>query len=235
MIAQEARIDRWSMAVDGGALPIYMTRIDHAAFETTWFADESLACPPRVAGSVLRRQAEFFHGRLCAREALRQYGLKCGDVPVGRSREPVWPPGFIGSITHNHTLAAAVALPHGPYSGAGVDIEGVMPDEAWKGMIDIVLSDAEIAYLHQLAKAAPFGVLITLVFSAKESFYKAMFGTVNRFLDFDTIVLTRFDMAKRTMTFRIDDPQCAMLQGDDHCEISYKLIDEKTVWTAFIW
>ena len=126
-------------------------------------------------------------------------------------------------------------LPLGPYRGAGIDIESVMTAESWRGMIDIVLSDAEIVRMRAMAHAAPYSVLMALVFSAKESFYKAMFSTVKRFLDFNTIVLTGIDTRQRTLSFRIADPLCAQLQGSELCQISYAIIDERTVCTAFIW
>ncbi|WP_156894913.1 4'-phosphopantetheinyl transferase family protein [Janthinobacterium sp. 1_2014MBL_MicDiv] len=234
--AQDVRVRRWSMAVHGhGALSVFLTRVEQGLFDAAWFASEALDCPPQIAASVPRRQAEFFHGRLCARAALLQHGLSCGDVPIGRSREPLWPPGIIGSITHNQVLAAATVLPLGPYRGAGIDIESVMTAESWRGMIDIVLSDAEIVRMRAMAHAAPFSVLMALVFSAKESFYKAMFSTVKRFLDFNTIVLTDIDTRQRTLSFRIADPLCAQLQGSEHCQIAYAIIDERTVCTAFIW
>lgn len=234
--AQEAGVSRWSILLEQhGALSLFVSRVDHARFEQGWFAREALALPPQIAVSVRKRQAEFFHGRLCARAALLQHGQQSGDVPIGPSREPIWPAGLIGSITHNHTLAAATVLPRSLYTGAGIDIETVMEAEAWKGMIDIVLSDAEIDYMRTLAHVAPFGLMMTLVFSAKESFYKAMFGTVKRFLDFSTIGLTHVDLAKRSLSFRIMDGECAALQGSDHCQIAYKIIDERTVCTAFIW
>lgn len=234
--AQEAGVSRWSMLLEEhGSLSLFVTRVDHARFERAWFAREALALPPQIAASVGKRQAEFFHGRLCARAALLQHGQASGEVPIGASREPIWPAGIIGSITHNHTLAAATVLPRGLYAGVGIDIETVMGAEAWKGMIDIVLSDAEIAYMRTLAHVAPFGVLMTLVFSAKESFYKAMFGTVKRFLDFSTIGLTHVDLVKRSLSFKIIDGECAALQGSDQCKISYKIIDQRTVCTAFIW
>lgn len=234
--AQDTGIARWSMLLEEhGALSMYMVRVNHAQFDSSWFAQQALARPAQIAASVAKRQAEFFHGRLCARAALEQHGYPGADVPIGPSREPVWPSGIIGSITHNQALAAATVLPLGPYTGAGIDIETVMGADAWKGMIDIVLSDAEIAYMRTLAHVAPFGVLMTLVFSAKESFYKAMFGTVRRFLDFSTIALTHADMARRTLSFRITDAECAALHGSKECKIAYRVIDEKTVCTAFIW
>ena len=48
------------------------------------------------------RKTEFLMGRHCAEKALRKlYGDKSYFVGVKKDRSPVWPPGVIGSITHN--------------------------------------------------------------------------------------------------------------------------------------
>ena len=54
------------------------------------------------------RLAEFRHGRACARLALGRIGAGAHDIPVGASREPIWPTGVVGSISHAGTAAAAV-------------------------------------------------------------------------------------------------------------------------------
>jgi 4'-phosphopantetheinyl transferase EntD len=60
--------------------------------------NEAALLPHNVAP---RRREEFLLGRCAARLALRKAGLRY-DLPVlrGSRREPCWPDGFVGSITH---------------------------------------------------------------------------------------------------------------------------------------
>ncbi|MBW2215557.1 MAG: hypothetical protein JRF48_14335 [Deltaproteobacteria bacterium] len=58
---------------------------------------------------------QFTAGRVCSRIALGRLGV-AATTPVlrGEDRAPIWPPGFVGTITHTDTwCAAAVARTRG--------------------------------------------------------------------------------------------------------------------------
>ena len=60
-----------------------------------------LALPVTLDKAVQKRKAEFLAGRYCARAALAQLdGSLAVNIGIGANREPLWPPGFVGSITH---------------------------------------------------------------------------------------------------------------------------------------
>lgn len=46
------------------------------------------------------RRNEYFSGRLYASKALACFGVKKADLTAGDDRRPVWPAGYVGSITH---------------------------------------------------------------------------------------------------------------------------------------
>ncbi|MEM7792797.1 MAG: 4'-phosphopantetheinyl transferase, partial [Verrucomicrobiota bacterium] len=46
------------------------------------------------------RQQEFIAGRKCARAALAELGQLHGPILANGKGAPVWPDGFVGSITH---------------------------------------------------------------------------------------------------------------------------------------
>jgi 4'-phosphopantetheinyl transferase EntD len=64
------------------------------------FAEEASLLGP---GSVEKRWREFAAGRSCARKALAASGHAPVAVLQGAGREPVWPQGIVGSITHCST------------------------------------------------------------------------------------------------------------------------------------
>jgi enterobactin synthetase component D / holo-[acyl-carrier protein] synthase len=91
---------------------------------------------------------------------------------VGPQREPLWPEGFVGSITHTTGLCLAVVADRKRFMGLGVDIEiagGVTP-ELWPS----ICTDEERSWLGSLPDDAR-AAAATLVFAAKEAFYKAQF------------------------------------------------------------
>ena len=132
------------------------------------------------------RRYEFALGRRCARDALALLGGARVAIPMGRFRDPVWPFGYVGSITHCHGFCAAAAartLPaNGPCAirGLGLDSEPAapLPEE----LAGVICSPDECAWLvSRLGDGVPWD---RLFFCAKESAYKCLFPTTHRFLEF---------------------------------------------------
>lgn len=122
--------------------------------------------------AVDRRRREFATARWCARRALAAAGAPDPSGPLRRGRrgEPLWPPGFTGSITHSAAYRAAVAAPARPGGVLGIDAERAVPLRP--AMRAAIASDEELAHLAALPAVAglPWE---TLLFSVKEAVYKA--------------------------------------------------------------
>jgi len=125
------------------------------------------------------RLAEFAQGRLHARMALARLGLTNASIPVGRDRAPVWPQGFVGSISHvpqdpaslraGHVIA--VAARDSDCAGLGVDIERsarLLP-EHWPTFLSV----RELAWLVG-RPVAQRDTLAHSLWSAKEAAMKAV-------------------------------------------------------------
>jgi 4'-phosphopantetheinyl transferase EntD len=144
-----------------------------------------------VARAVPARVLEFAAGRTCARTALGRLGCPPVAIPVGAQREPIWPTGFIGSITHcQGHCAAAVARRElegsQPITSLGLDAEPALPLPA--EVVEMVCSPAERDWIgRQGQDALPWD---RLVFSAKESVFKCVFPLERRFLEFDEVEIT---------------------------------------------
>ena len=134
-----------------------------------------------TASAVPARQAEFAAGRALARAALAKIGGPDAAILRGPKREPVWPAGFTGSITHTRTYAAAAVARTTDAAAIGVDIEDWTRLRA--KLEPSILTAEEIEALgpdrtedRQIAAAA--------IFSAKESFYKCQYPLTSRYLGF---------------------------------------------------
>ena len=88
-----------------------------AGFDDAMFAQAGVGRPASIMKAVVKRRAEFFYGRLRAQAPLAALGFNGVTVGTGAMREPLWPEGVIGSITHSGDLAAAIALPARRYRG----------------------------------------------------------------------------------------------------------------------
>lgn len=144
-----------------------------------------------VARAVDRRRREFTTGRWCARQALAQLGIGPTAILPGECGAPGWPPGVVGAITHCDGYRAAVAARAEKVSAIGVDAApaGPLPD----GVLDVVSLPVERDDLVRLFRQDPATCWDTLLFSAKESLYKAWFPTTRRFLGSEESRI-RFDL-----------------------------------------
>jgi 4'-phosphopantetheinyl transferase EntD len=157
-----------------------------------------------VARAVDKRRREFSTGRACARAALTRLGLPPAPIPRGERGAPQWPAGVVGSITHCAGYrAGAVAWRHDVRT-IGLDAEphGPLPP----GVLNVVASPAEQARLAELAAKVPQVHWDRLLFSAKESVYKAWFPLTGQWLGFDDAAID-FDPASGQFTARILLPE----------------------------
>ncbi|MGW8340309.1 4'-phosphopantetheinyl transferase family protein [Xanthomonas axonopodis] len=148
-------------------------------FSPDAFARCAIACPPAIVRSVRKRQAEYFFGRLAARHALYQQGLVTHpdtvQIATGDAREPVWPKAAAGSISHSHRLAISAVAPADRWRSIGIDLEHLASPDAQAALRATVVNASELALLKTLHDAGDLALdaLLTLVFSAKESLFKA--------------------------------------------------------------
>lgn len=214
-------------------LAVHLIEFNAATFDAGAFASAAIALPLEIARSVRKRQAEYFHGRLAARFALAAAGLPVADVGKGASREPLWPAGALGSITHNSRRAGAVALPAAAWHGVGIDLESPASRELQDSLAALAVDAAELALLAAHEHLLPREALLPLVFSAKESFYKAAYGAVGRFFDFSAVRVRAVGPA--TLDFVVAEPLCAAWPVGATVRAHWRLLPDGDLLTAIIW
>ncbi|MDR7276505.1 4'-phosphopantetheinyl transferase family protein [Catenuloplanes atrovinosus] len=172
------------------------------------FGDEDCALFPAeeaaIARAVDKRRREFVTARWCARRALATLGLPPSPIVPGERGAPGWPPGVVGAITHCPGYRAAVAARTPAVRSVGVDAElhEPLPD----GVLDLVSVPEERAWLA----AAPAGThWDRLLFSAKESVYKAWFPLARRWLGFEEARLTALPDGTFHADLLVDGPVTA--------------------------
>ncbi len=132
-----------------------------------------------VTRAVAVRRLEFARGRSCARRALAALDRPPVAVTRGRAREPLWPPGITGSITHCRDYCCAALAPAERWAGVGIDAEVL---RHLKPRVQArITTAAEARALTGLDRTIPWEMV---VFSAKEALFKAWFPATRRRLDF---------------------------------------------------
>ncbi|GAB3160850.1 4'-phosphopantetheinyl transferase superfamily protein [Micromonospora sonneratiae] len=141
-----------------------------------------------VARAVDKRRREFTTVRACARRALTTLGVPAGPILSGLRGAPLWPDGTVGSMTHCAGYRAAVVGRADEVVTVGIDAEPhePLPD----GVLDAISIPEERKSLTVLAEQRPDVHWDRLLFSAKESVYKAWFPLTQRWLGFEDAALT---------------------------------------------
>jgi enterobactin synthetase component D len=141
--------------------------------------------PEALGRAVRKRQAEFLAARYCARQALAVIAPEHAQavIGIGRNREPMWPGEIVGAITHVHRFASVAVARRGEAAGIGLDVERIMTEKLAGELCESIAGREELAGLaRQTGWSA--AVVLTLVFSAKETIFKCLYPQVGRYFDF---------------------------------------------------
>lgn len=222
------------------AVPLVHCRFDLAAYRDSLFEQLQIPLPDAIGNCAIRRRAEFLAGRYCATRALQHLGLQDNFVDIGERRNPVWPRGFTGSISHSHGEAVAVVMHQGingrpPASqlrGLGVDIEKTVSRKTAANIGRRVLTSAERQLLATSGLSPELS--LTLAFSAKESFFKASYPAVKRYLDFDAVSVTDIDPQLRCLKLRINQPLHRRLPPGREVEVCCQMLEADRIMTWVI-
>jgi 4'-phosphopantetheinyl transferase EntD len=151
------------------------------------------------ASVVPKRRADFTAGRVAARRALALAGLtRPPALMVGPRGQPLWPAGWVGSIAHTLDVAVAVVARSTEVEAVGVDVEA---REAPGPEVARHIATAQELDWLQLGLPG-WRTRLGLLFSAKESLYKALFPSLGLDLDFLDVELT-WDGRRRAFQPRI--------------------------------
>jgi len=160
----------------------------NVASDEHWDDDLSACLLPEESAqlglAIESRIREFTTARSCARRALGKLGLHPGPILRGPNREPLWPPGVVGSITHCKGFHAAVVARLSDLLAVGIDAE--IHDELPAGVLEHVCFEPEISWLAKAPKGVHWD---RVVFSAKESVYKAWFPLTHQWLRFEDVAV----------------------------------------------
>jgi 4'-phosphopantetheinyl transferase EntD len=129
-----------------------------------------------------KRVREFAAGRACARLALQRLGYPSMPLMSLPDRRADWPAGVTGSITHCAGLACAVVAPVRLARSLGLDVEVV--DAVDEHLWPRVLNAAERVWLQSCPQGEQ-RMWATVIFSAKEAFYKCQYPVTARWLEFE--------------------------------------------------
>jgi len=164
-----------------------------------------LGVPEAVAGAAPHRVSAYVSGRLCAVGALRDAGYTgAGEVPKARGGAPVWPAGFVGSITHTGGLTIAAVATQRQAAGLGIDAERLLATREATRITRVVVPEwAAAPDARAIVRQCEWREAVSVAFSAKESLYKCLAPLFGGPIGFHDVEVAELDRARGVARLRL--------------------------------
>ncbi|AZZ95573.1 4'-phosphopantetheinyl transferase superfamily protein [Hahella sp. KA22] len=187
--------------------------------------------PASMDRAVVKRRAEFLAGRYLARRALMSLEATDLSVGIGENRAPVWPESFTGSISHAQDMAICAVACSDRVKSVGIDVENMLSEKVAADIVGSILTKAEHGFVGSAERPDPKA--LTLIFSAKESLFKALYTEVGYYFGFEAAKMLSIDW--RSGMFRLELLQTLTdaLPSGSQFEGRFE-IDEQRVLTVIV-
>ena len=199
------------------------------------FLQHQVDMPSAIYHAIPKRKAEFLAGRLAARTACISHCSLSSNtqIAIGPLRAPQWPAGINGSITHCYLPSGAgIALAAcGPCNKLiGIDAEVIFSSQLVAETAEQFVDETERALIQSAQITVDYHVAMTAVFSAKESFFKAVAPVLGFYFDFDAIKLIKIE--EQQLSFEIVDFLSEPFHAGIAIDIDFMVIDNAFVITS---
>lgn len=211
-------------------LCIYHCTFNIHSFDDRLFEQYKVMMPDWIETSVLKRRSEYFSGRYCAINSLRRFNIEASFIRTGINREPLWPEGLIGSISHCSNRAVAVVEHAARFLGVGIDIEDKISSKIINNVQKQVLSEEEAKIIFYNTEQKE--ILFTMAFSLKEAFFKAAYPSVGRYFDFNAVSIVNVNHIEKKVLLKLNQALNDFLPKGMVVEGVYRLLSDEQVVTC---
>lgn len=157
--------------------------------------------PNRFDRVTRKRRTEFAVGRFLSTRLLEGYGVKTRAIAVGKGGEPIWPDDFIGSISHSEGITICCVLKLSEFQYIGIDVELALNRKEYLNIANEVLRVEEFKFFEQCSK--PNEIITTIIFSAKEALFKAIYRDINQNLTFSMFEVIAWNEINQTLVLKL--------------------------------
>lgn len=205
----------------GQGLPIVHCEVDPGQFSDGLYERYGIFLPPGVAAATRKRRLDFLAGRLAARQSLRAHGREDWQLGIRPGRDPDWPPGITGSLSHCQNNALAVSATTSRVRGMGVDIEALAGTQALEAIRKTVATKAEFCCLRDEGAIRDPLIAATLLFSAKESLFKSVHPLTGEIFGFGAVQTIRCHSGHRLLVLEFKKSIGGLFHPGDFVEVRW--------------
>ena len=215
---------------DVGAGVTYRAHFDVKRYSDELFESFGIPFPTMLIHAVAKRRSEYLAGRYLAKLALEKFAVLGFDVSADENRCPIWPPSLVGSISHTDSVALCAVAHRSAFSALGIDVENWISDGKQSDLEGQIANWVEIDQLRELGLSRE--CCLTMVFSAKESIFKALYPWARRYFDFTAARLVSVDRPARQMVFMITESLGSLVGRGLLLKVDYRLSAETVITCA---
>lgn len=210
---------------------VYILRceFDHSQYHRRLFDALNIAFPNELKNAVTKRQAEFLAGRVIAHKALGELCFDISHIPSNEHRAPIWPKGVVASISHTNSVAVCAASLSCYNDYLGVDIENWISPQNLKAIMRMAIDSHEEHLLGSVDIS--FEKALTIAFSAKESFFKALYNHAGKYFGFEVAKIDALCTKEHSVTLIVSPTLSSLIPESKTFECKYSM-DEHGVMTV---
>lgn len=105
------------------------------------------------------------------------------EIDIGDHREPIWPIEYVGAISHTSNQAIALVSKRTDYHYIGLDIENFLDYKIAKQIATDIHNRCELLLFSECGINDETAT--SIIFSAKESLFKATFSYIGKHFGFE--------------------------------------------------
>lgn len=196
-------------------------------YDDRLFSALGVSFPPSLNNALPLRRAEYLAGRVLAKTNLARLHIFGHQLLPDRNGIPQWPTCISGSLSHNREIAICATLSCEQASMVGIDIETLMSPEDAQLLWRHIISPREYAFL--LTQPLDFHQMLTLTFSAKESFYKLVFPKARTAMTFHSVEIVAFDLPSGVFSLTIPHELITLFPSQRYAKGSFLLMNDNVI------
>ncbi|PHM74419.1 4'-phosphopantetheinyl transferase family protein [Xenorhabdus kozodoii] len=213
-------------------LQVIKTYFDQSCYRDALFDECGISYPPRLQSAVNKRRAEYLAARYCTQQVLNPLGYPDFQVTNAQDRAPIWPDNICGSISHSTHCAIAFAASCNHYRMIGVDIEQEIKPDTIESVSSSIINGNEAKLLTECP--LPFGQAFTLMFSIKESLFKALYPHVKCFFDFHAAEITSINCKDYAISIKLLQTLSDEFRAGSQFHGNFALMPQQQVLTYIV-
>lgn len=167
------------------------------------------------------RRAQYMSSRFALKHLFKKYGLDLTSLESDQDGVPLYPQHISACLSHTYNYSVAISSSLDIH--LGVDIEKIISPARIEVMRNKILHKNDLALSDQQLRE------MTLIFSAKESLFKALFPTVRCFFGFEEASCLSIDHQHLTLELHSQKEQ--LVPFNRKYQLQWFLFDEHVITT----